>query len=677
MERELQLLNEDFEYAKIKLKSCQQFTEQLERKHNLKVRNCFGEIERLQHQLDAETAAHKQLEEENQKLSAAAHSSGERLAYLEQEMVKLQAACAQRTANHEALTVELRSCQRRINWAWLLVLSLLDKAFPWSDTVETQTDLVTPTAEVGTLVDLPPQVADFDSFWCKVRAAGERLHVLGVSGENRWSLLVLIDFITTTYSRKLAVDMGDDMEHKERQSLPEFLHLFYLEETGSKAGAFRALCGLVANTLDHVKSLHGGIMSTTVTTTARGAVRRDVRRRSSVDLANPELRHEILTQQSVVTRVDMFARLLHLDSPAADRGVPVQYTSLYLRLLLYSRRGEYPLLPPVLQKMIVPTSLVTSAMEQVLRNMKSHERLALMHQFEDEVSQKRDAVDLDLALMWICDQWRIAVLDRTEERLAALFAAADADGNGELDFEEFRELVRRMAKEKTRAVSARQMLRMYSHMALAPRVDSAAFVSHARVYGLGAFVLGVDDDPCAAGTDARHILDKVGTDLSRIQGVITELIQDKPDKAVGIRAAQNLQILKSLLREGIEPMYAAHILALTLMECRDQAPHPPVDVDPASRRPMLMRSRSSRSPPRASVSQLESARSKSPQASPAADGRREKTPAATTSHAALVANDIAKHYTISSAAPKGDHTTDMSQGPQVMRRVVVQVPSGK
>ena len=231
----------------------------------------------------------------------------------------------------------------------------------------------------------PVQVAGFDSFWAKVRLAGERMQAVGLSKESQWGLTALIDFITTTYSRKLAVDMHDDTEGRERQSLPEFLHLFYLEETGSKPAAFRALCTLVANTLEHVKSLHGGIMSTTVTSTTKDGVRRDVRRRSSVDLANPGLRQEILTQQSVTARVDTFARLLHLDSGATERNVPVEYTSLYQRLLLNSRRGDFPLLPPVLQKMMVPASLVTAAMEQALRNMRSHDRLALAHQFESEV----------------------------------------------------------------------------------------------------------------------------------------------------------------------------------------------------------------------------------------------------------------------------------------------------
>ena len=159
-ERELQLLNEDFEYAKIKLKSCQQYTEQMERKHNLKVRNCFGEIEKLQGMLEAEAAARKQAEDQKDELSAAALKSNERLLYLEQELVKVQAASDQRTANYDGLVLELQACRRRIRWAWLLQLVLFDKAFPSSDVAAVQTN-ASVTADVGTLVDLPVQVRSY------------------------------------------------------------------------------------------------------------------------------------------------------------------------------------------------------------------------------------------------------------------------------------------------------------------------------------------------------------------------------------------------------------------------------------------------------------------------------------------------------------------------------------
>ena len=158
-----------------------------------------------------------------------------------------------------------------------------------------------------------------------------------------------------------------------------------------------------------------------------------------------------------------------------------------------------------------------------------------------QVSQNREAVDLDVALAWICDQWRATVYDRTEERLAALFAAADADGNGELDLGEFREAVRRVGQDKTRAVSPRQLLRMYGRMALAPRVDAALFIRHARAHGVGEFVLGAGEDPGAV-PDGRQMLERVGADLGKIEGVIAGVVRSQADAAVGVRAAQNLQV---------------------------------------------------------------------------------------------------------------------------------------
>jgi hypothetical protein len=572
---------------------------------------------------------------------------------------------------------DLRATRIKVRWAWLMVQGLVRRAFPPSQDSAQQTGLEAATADVGTLVDLPAQVADFDSFWLKVRGAGERMHVLGLDKESQWSLLALLDFATTTYSRKLAVDAHDDREHKRRQTLPEFLHLFFLEETGSKPGAFRALCGLVANTLEHVRALHGGIMSTTVTAMKRDRLIRDVRRRSSVDFANPELRHEILTQQSVVARVDMFARLLHLEADA-ERHVPLEYLSLYLGLLLGSRRGEYPLLPPVLQKMMVPTASVTVAMEQGLRHMRSHERLALLHQFEEEVSLKKEAVDLDAALAWVCDRWRAAVHDRTDERLAALFAAADADGNGELDLREFRELVGKVSREKARSVSTRQMQRMYAHMALAPRVDSASFVSHARAYGLGTFVIAdSDDSEEGAGGEGRQVLARASEGLARIESAVAELVARRAGDAIAMRAAHNVAVLKGLIRDGSRPYYAAHILALTLIECHTQTAQP--ELEPAPRpASLLRRSRTSRSPAALSPSRSGPERSASPTSLAAPVGRRrELSPEAlpdSTARAAVPAQAAHDAAGSVSRSGRGPERRGPPAGPPAARRVVLQVP---
>ena len=375
-----------------------------------------------------------------------------------------------------------------------------------------------------------------------------------------------------------------------------------------------------------------------MTATRRARVTQDVRRRSSVDLASPALRREALTQQSVAARVDMFARLLHLDADA-ERQAPLEYLSLYLGLLLGSRRGEYPLLPPALQRVMAPTAAVTAAAERALRHMRSHERLALLHQFEEEVSLRKEAVDLDAALAWVCDRWRAAVHERTDERLAALFAAADADGNGELDLREFRDLVGKVAREKARApdVSTRQMQRMYAHMALAPRVDSASFVSHARAYGLGTFVIADADDSeeGGGGGEGRQVLARAAGGLARIESVVAELVARKAGDAIAMRAAHNVAVLKGLIRDGGRPYYAAHILALTLIECHTQTPQ--LELEPPRPISLLRRSRTSRSPALSPPS-LGPDRSASPTSLAAPNGRRrERSPEALPDSAARAA----------------------------------------
>jgi hypothetical protein len=106
--------------------------------------------------------------------------------------------------------------------------------------------------------------------------------------------------------------------------------------------------------------------------------RREAHRRSSVDLGNPELRSEFFALHCMHNRISMFARLLNLESGYIGDSIPSDYLDLFLRLLVTIRKGEYPLLPPVVQRMTVSTCVVTGAMEQVLRNLRSHERLSMI-----------------------------------------------------------------------------------------------------------------------------------------------------------------------------------------------------------------------------------------------------------------------------------------------------------
>ena len=78
------------------------------------------------------------------------------------------------------------------------------------------------------------------------------------------------------------------------------------------------------------------------------------------------------------------------------------------------------------------------------------------------------------------------VFNTADDRLSALFVAHDKDGDGNLDFEEYFGMVKKIRNEQKDSLSHRQLVRLYGDMALSPFVDAPTFVRIARAIRLAA-----------------------------------------------------------------------------------------------------------------------------------------------------------------------------------------------
>ena len=126
--------------------------------------------------------------------------------------------------------------------------------------------------------------------------------------------------------------------------------------------------------------------------------------------------------------------------------------------------------------MLVSTVDMGAAIDLVASRMRSVDRQKIKVDIETALKVLRAGkawINLDKALRMVVDFWKALVYDTSTSRLEALFASADSDQNGELDFQEFIDIVDKVNSQGFSAMSGRSTLRMYSQMSLHERVDAS------------------------------------------------------------------------------------------------------------------------------------------------------------------------------------------------------------
>lgn len=108
--------------------------------------------------------------------------------------------------------------------------------------------------------------------------------------------------------------------------------------------------------------------------------------------------------------------------------MPLDALNVYLSLLIKIQKGAFPIMPEACERVMVKTSAVLEAVDYVFYRIKSHEKMAIRHVFQRDVSMGKQDVDLDLSLQWLLDRYLEAVHATLEHRLSSLFVAHDKDG---------------------------------------------------------------------------------------------------------------------------------------------------------------------------------------------------------------------------------------------------------
>uniref|UniRef100_A0A6U6B6K6 EF-hand domain-containing protein n=1 Tax=Guillardia theta TaxID=55529 RepID=A0A6U6B6K6_GUITH len=241
------------------------------------------------------------------------------------------------------------------------------------------------------------------------------------------------EYISKIYSEKIIYDDIDDRSKLTRQTLPEFLYDYHLEVLGDPRLAEEALVNVVAN---------------------------------------------VRSYDSSSTRIRTFGRFLNL----GGQPLPLEALNIFLCGLLRLQNGQLPLLASH-DSIQVDAARGLRVIEYVFAQTSSIVRSKVLLEAEKMATGKH--IDVDHFLLFIIEEWKQEV-ERSEERLRALFVASDADGDGNLDFEEFAGMVARIQSNKEH----RELLRMYSEMTLNKQVDCNTFVRVCRKFRFFTFETG-------------------------------------------------------------------------------------------------------------------------------------------------------------------------------------------
>ena len=510
-------------------------------------------------------------------------------------------------------------------WAWLITTCVVQEAFPHNTDVEVQTDTkrntvtlhaiglkTVPTGcddtlnpllnctvssvQVSMNTDVPKNEPQASRHWGQVcRQADRKLE--DVDRGDLWTVNQLFGFISDTYSKKLIVDATDDKAHQKRQTLPEYFGTLYLEETKSKESATAAEIRLVMNVRHWMRvAVHAKQEQT--------APRKDKERKQIGQKGGTESKDreaEILKLVACLPRLKTFARFLALEGEQDGRlqigHMPLDALNVYLALLVKVRQGRYPLLPDGCERTVVKSKDMLEAIDYVFHRVKTHQRMAIHHLFERDVSGGRQDVDIDNALTWLLERYdrpslrehactrtlcahalvqvflqvqgmhlfdKVCserymddVFNTADDRLSALFVAHDKDGDGNLDFEEYFGMVKKIRNEQKDSLSHRQLVRLYGDMALSPFVDAPTFVRIARANRLCAFIAGPPMDEVKIDHDR---IKKLGAIWSALEPHVKAFGREHADEPVGMRVWQDVSTIRALLREKVHAEQLEHYI---------------------------------------------------------------------------------------------------------------------
>ena len=335
-------------------------------------------------------------------------------------------------------------------------------------------------------------VISYAAFWGSIIKQAEEVDFV----ENpllQMSKKTLHEFIAKIYQEKILADEHDDAIGIPRQSLPEFLYDYHLEMLAEPQLAEQALVHVIAN---------------------------------------------VRVYDRISNRVRMFSRFLNL----GGQPFPLEALNIYLVSLVRIQSGQIPILPDN-DSVMCEAARALRVIEYVFGQAPFVIRSKILQEAEKRVQGKN--LEVDSLLLFIVEQWRDES-SRAEERLRALFVASDSDGDGNLDYDEFTEMIQHVNTNK----GQRECLRMYAEMTLNRVVDCNTFVRSARKFRFFTFEVG----PAVRKSDkfAQEMFEVIQQEWKKVEDLVLELTVVLEGTRVGGRLLQRVHMLKKLFKEGIE-----------------------------------------------------------------------------------------------------------------------------
>lgn len=384
------------------------------------------------------------------KNAAELKSARERILKLEEELKHAKGQSLDFSQKYDAMMSDTHSLKMKVKWSWMITTFVIQEAFPHNTDQMTQTFPV-PSRDMAVNTELHNQVSAAVQHWSQVCRAADRVQLATIDISYRKTVKQLYKFISDTYSRKVITDAVDDKFHQKRQTLPEYLATWYLEETKSKEAAFVSESHLVANVRYWLHVAKRIKMEANEKNKKSGPQLSKSKSQSAKQMKKEqEKEEEKLHLLACLPRLKMFARFLGLEGEdgAETQHLPLDALNVYLALLVKIQMGNLPLLSDDCERVLVSCEQVLETVDYVFYRIKTHERMAMRLNFTRDVTGGKAEVDLDLALDYFLKCYMKNVFSRVDDRLSSLFVAHDKDGDGNLDFEEYFGMMRKLRNDQ-------------------------------------------------------------------------------------------------------------------------------------------------------------------------------------------------------------------------------------